>query len=255
MRKHLLPVFCSLLVFTALTPALTGVASGQALTADQIVEKHLTALGGREALGKITSRRATGTVSVTTPMGPLSGPLEMVAKAPNKMRADIRIDLTSVGGPGEMVITEMFDGTNGSSMNSLVGDTPMSDDQLAGARNNFFPSPLLKYKELGLTPTLEATQQVNGKAAHVVLFTPKTGPAERMFFDAESFLIVRTTSTLTLPQVGKADTVSEPSDYRAVDGVKVAFVLAQSAGGQSVTMTFTKIENNVTLEDSRFVKK
>ncbi len=247
MRKHFLPVFCSVLLFT-------GVGSGQALTADQIVEKHLTALGGRDALAKITSRRATGTVSVNTPMGPLGGPLEMITKAPNKLRVDIRIDLTSVGGPGEMVITEMFDGTSGWSMNSLQGDTPMSGDQLAGALNNFFPTPLLKYKEIGTTATLEPSQQVGGKPAHVVLFTPTAGPAERMFFDTESFLIVRTTSTLTLPQVGRTEVVSEPSDYRAVDGVKVAFKLAQTAGEQSITMTFTKVENNVALDDARFKK-
>ena len=251
MRKHFLPVFCSLL----LIPALTGVASGQALTADQIVEKHLTALGGRAALGKITSRRASGIVTVATPMGPVSGPLEMIAKAPNKMRADIRLDLTSIGGPGEMNLAEMFDGTNGWSLNSLTGDTAMEGDQLASARNDFFPTALLKYKELGLTPTLEPTQQVNGKAAHVILFTPKTGPAERMFFDAESFLIVRMTATLTTPQTGTIDQVSEPSDYRSVNGVQVAFKLAQTAGEQSITMTFTSIEHNVTFEDARFVKK
>src|SRR5688572_25203793 len=103
MRKHFLAVFCSILLISAQA----SVASGQALTADQIIEKYLTALGGRDALGKVTSRRATGTVTVATPMGPLSGSLEMVAKAPNKMRADIRIDVTAVGGPGEMIITEM----------------------------------------------------------------------------------------------------------------------------------------------------
>ena len=251
MRKHFLPVLCSLL----LIPALTGITSGQALTADQIVEKHLTALGGREALAKITTRRATGTVSVPTPMGALGGPLEMIAKAPNKMRAQMRIDTTAAGGPGEMVITEAFDGTTGWSMNSMQGETPFSADQLEGARNNFFPTPLLKYKELGLTATLEASQQVNGKAAHVVLFTPKAGPSERMFFDAETFMIVRTTSDLTLPQIGKTEVVSEPSDYRTVDGVKVAFALSQTAGQQSVTMTFTKVENNVVLDDALFVKK
>ena len=255
MRKHFLPVYGSLLVFLALTPPLTGVTSGQALTADEIIEKHLTALGGREALAKITSRRATGTVSVATPMGPLGGSLEMVGKAPNKMRADIRVDLTSVGGPGEMVITQLFDGATGWNMNSVTGDTAMSGDQLEASKNNFFPSPLLKYKELGLTPKLEATQQVNGKPAHVILFTPKTGPGERMFFDAESFLIVRTTSTVTLPGAGPAEVVSEPSDYRAVDGIKTPFVLAQTAGEQKITMTFTKVENNVPIDDARFVKK
>src|SRR5689334_17412963 len=99
MRRHFLPILCSLLFILSLT----GATSGQALTADQIIEKHLTALGGREALGKITSRRATGTVSVDTPMGALGGPLEMTAKAPNKIRAEMRIDTTAAGGPGEMV--------------------------------------------------------------------------------------------------------------------------------------------------------
>lgn len=238
-----------------LVPALSGLAAAQALTADQIIEKHLAALGGREALGKITSRRAIGTISVTTPMGDLGGPIEMVAKAPNKMRADIRIDLTAVGGPGEMVITEMFDGTTGWSMNSMQGDNPMSGDQLEAAKNNFFPSPLLNYKQAGITATLEPSQQINGKATHVVLFSPKSGPKERMFFDAESLMLVRSTSTMTLPQTGLTETLSEPSDYRVVDGVKVAFALAQTAGGQSVTMTFTKIENNVPIDDARFVKK
>jgi outer membrane lipoprotein-sorting protein len=255
MRKHFLPVFCSLL----LIPALTGVAYGQALTADQIVERHLTALGGREALGKITSRRATGTVSVPTPAGALSGPLEMLAKTPNKVRIEMRIDTASVGGPGEMVITQMFDGTTGWSVNSMQGEMPFEGDQLAGARNNFFPSPLLRYKELAaggaLTAAVEASQQVNGKPAHVILFTPKTGPAERMFFDADSFLHVRTTASVTLPQVGRTDVVSELSDYRTVDGVKVPFVLVQSAGDQTVTMTFTKVENNVPLDDALFVKR
>ncbi|HUR19886.1 MAG TPA: hypothetical protein VMZ90_03705 [Vicinamibacterales bacterium] len=251
MRKHFLPVFCSLL----LIPAFTGAAFGQALTADQIIEKYLTAVGGREALAKVTSRRATGTVSVPTPAGPLGGPLEMVAKGPNKMRVEMRIDTTPAGGPGEMVITQMFDGTTGWAVNSLQGETPYEGDQLEGARNNFFPSPMLKYKELGMTPTLEASQQVNGKAAHVILFTPKTGPAERMFFDADSFLIVRTSTSATLPGVGKTEVISDLSDYRTVDGIKVPFIMSQSAGEQKITMTFTKIENNVTLDDSLFIKK
>jgi zinc protease len=249
--KHFVRFFYSLL----LIPALTGGASAQALTADQIVDKHLAAMGGREALSKLTSRRATGTVSVATPMGALGGPMEMVNKAPNKVRIDIRIDLTSVGGPGEMVLAEIFDGTTGWSLNSMQGETPMPADQLAGARNDFFPTPLLKYKDLGVTPTVEASQQVNGKPAHVVLFTPKTGPAERMFFDAATFLIVRTSSTVTDGQGARVDQVADLSDYRVVDGVKVPFVLAQTSGEQAVTITLTKVEHNVTLDDSRFVKK
>lgn len=250
MRKLLLAALC----YLVFTPALVNGLSAQALTADQIVEKHLAAIGGREALGKITSRRATGTISVDTPMGALGGPIEMLAKAPNKARMDLRIDTTAVGGPGEMIMAEIFDGTNGWSVNSMQGDTDMSGDQLAAARNDFFPSQLLKYKELGLTPTVEATQQVNGKPALVVVFTPKTGPAERMFFDSESFLIVRTSSTVNHPQMGSMEQVTDLSDYRTQDGIKVPFVIAQAAGGQNVKFTLTKVEHNVAIDDARFKK-
>ena len=40
-----------------------------AQTADEVIEKHLTALGGREALGKITSRTMSGTIALSTPAG------------------------------------------------------------------------------------------------------------------------------------------------------------------------------------------
>jgi zinc protease len=250
MRKPLLVLLSAVL----LVPSLSSAPSAQALTADQIIEKHLAALGGREALSKLTSRRAVGTISLATPAGALTGPVEMFAKAPNKMRADIRIDLTAIGGPGEMVIAELFDGTTGWSLDSLQGDNPMSGDRLEAAKNNFFPTPLLKYKEMGVTATVEPSQQINGKNTHVILFTPKTGPKERMFFDAESFLIVRSTSTIDLPQMGPTETMSEPSDYRAVGGVKVAFTLAQTTGPQGFTIKFTTVENNVAIDDAKFKK-
>ena len=247
-------VFTTLLTLLVL-PAFAGLEAAQTLTPDQIIEKHLTAMGGREALGKLTSRRATGTISVATPMGDLSGPLEMTAKAPNKMRADMRIDLTAVGGPGEMMMTQLFDGAAGWSLNSLQGDTPLSGDLLDSARNSYFPSPLLKYKEIGMTVALQPNAQIGGKDAYVLLFTPTSGPAERMFFDATSFLLVRTTSTLNTPDMGTVEQVSDLSDYRTVDGVKVAFVMTQQAGGQNIVMTFAKIEHNVAIDDAVFVKK
>ena len=45
----------SILLSLLFVPALASRAAAQ--TADEVVEKHLAALGGREALGKITSRR------------------------------------------------------------------------------------------------------------------------------------------------------------------------------------------------------
>lgn len=252
MRTRLYTALFSLL----LIPALVGAANAQTLTADQVVDKYFAAVGGREAISKITSRKATGTIIVETPMGNLSGTLEMTAKAPNKMRASMRIDLTSLGGPGEMAMDQLFDGTNGWISNSMQGDQPMTGAQLDSAKNAYFPSPLINYKEHGMTIALEPNQKLGDRDTYVILLTPKTGSASKLFFDAKTFLLVRTLSRSQNPQTGEeVESVSDPDDYRDVNGLKVAFTMFQSAGGQNVTMKFTKIEDNVTVDDTVFIKK
>jgi len=60
------------------------VTSSAAQTAEDIVERHLTAVGGRAALAKLTSRTMTGTISVTIEAGDLQGQLEVTTAPPNK---------------------------------------------------------------------------------------------------------------------------------------------------------------------------
>jgi len=252
MRRH---IFSVVILPALVATVLAGQAFAQTLTAEQVVDKHIAAVGGREALSKITSRKATGTMTIGTPQGNLSGPVEMTAKTPNKMRASIRVDLSALGAAGQMAIDQLFDGTTGWMMNSMSGDQPMSGDQLAGAKNAFFPSPLLDCKAHGFTIALQPSEKVNNKNAYVILMTPTSGPAARMYFDAETFLLVRSVSRVVNPQLGEVDQISEPSDYRTVDGVKIAFLVQQSAGGQDVTMKFDKIVNNVAVDDAVFIKK
>ena len=67
-----------------------------AQTADEIIEKHLAATGGRAALAKLSSRVATGTIALTTPVGELKGTIEVSQKKPNKTRTLIKIDATDL---------------------------------------------------------------------------------------------------------------------------------------------------------------
>ncbi len=85
--------------------------------------------------------------------------------------------------------------------------------------------------------------------------TPKSGPSARLFFDAQTFLIVRSVSKVMTAAAGEVEQVNESSDYRSVDGVKVAFTINQAAGGQFVTIKFDKVENNVPIDDGVFIKK
>src|SRR5258708_16140373 len=68
-----------------------------AQTADDVIEKYLTAIGGREALGKLTSRSAVGTITLVTPAGKISGPIAILNQRPNKSRTLINVALSAFG--------------------------------------------------------------------------------------------------------------------------------------------------------------
>ena len=59
---------------------------------------------------------------------------------------------------------------------------------------------------------------------------------------------------VTTPQTGEIEQTADSSDFREVDGVKVPFSVRLTNAMQGVSMTFTKVENNVALDDKVFVK-
>lgn len=247
MKHAILPVLLSLV----LVPAAARPARAQ--TPDDIIEKHLAAIGGREALSKVTSRRSTGTVTVSTPNGDVSGTAEFIAKAPNKNAVHIELDLSAMGMPDKMVIDQKFDGTTGVSLNSMQGEAELSPNQLDNMRNNVFPTSLLNYKTLGYKLEMLPKEQVNGKDAFVIRATPKSGSVTKLYFDATSYMLVRTVATINAPAMGgDIEQTADQSDFRKVEGITVPFTIVRSDPNQTFTIKFTKIEHNVPLDDKIF---
>jgi outer membrane lipoprotein-sorting protein len=238
-----------LVTIAAVACARTAVAQ----TADEIVEKYLTAVGGREALAKLTSRTMTGTITIATPQGDLSGPVEIYAQAPNKSRTLVKLDLSSFGA-GQMTVDQRFDGTAGYVIDTLQGNRDITGGQLENMRNAVFPSPLLNYKERGATLELTGKEKVGDRDAYVLILKPKAGPAARTFIDAESYLPLRVVTKLDVPQFGEVEQTAEFSDYRAVDGVKVPFAVRATSAVQNSTVAISKVEHNTKLDETMFSK-
>jgi hypothetical protein len=236
-------------------PAIQAVSPFQAPAADAVIEKYLAAMGGRDALGKLTSRRATGTVLFSQQGTDINGTYEVSTKAPNKVRVFIKLDLSAMGMPDPLTIDQRFDGTSAMTMDSMRGNIPIAGNQLEHMKNNAFPSPLLNYKTNGMKFEVLPKEQVAGRDATVLVATPKAGPSMKLYFDPESGLLVRSVVRLNVPEQGEIEQVSEPTDYRVVDGVKVPFKIVNTSPNQSVTITITKVENNIALDDALFVSK
>lgn len=225
-----------------------------AQTADEVVEKHLAAIGGRAVLAKVTSQIATGTISVGTQMGDIGGSVEVTRKAPNKSRSLMVLDLSAMGAAA-MTVDQRFDGQAGWVGNTMQGDRDITGGQLQSMKSAGFPTPLLNYKDAGGKVELTGKDTIGGRAMFVLVYTPKEGPAAKFFVDAETYLIAKTVTTIDVPEAGGAmEQTSETSDYRAVDGVKVPFLVKAVTPMQTVTITISKVEVNKPVDDALFVK-
>jgi len=225
-----------------------------AQTADEIIEKHLAASGGRAALGKVTSRVSTGTISLTTPVGELKGTIELYQKLPNKSRTLVKIDATAIGG-GQITSDQRFDGTSGYVIDSFNGNRDITGDQLEAMKSGSFPTPFLNYKESGMVVTLGNREKVDTRDAYMIQLTPKVGPGVKAFFDAENFMLVKTILTINVPQLGgPIDQVVEFSDFRDVDGIKIPYLTKSSNPVQTIVATVTDVKHNTAIDDSTFGK-
>jgi outer membrane lipoprotein-sorting protein len=225
-----------------------------AQTADEIIEKHLAATGGREKLAKVTSRVSTGAISLTTPVGELKGTIELSQKRPNKTRTLIKIDASAIGG-GQITSDQRFDGTSGYVIDSFNGNRDITGDQLEAMKAGSFPTPFLNYKETGMAAALGAQEKVDTRDAYVVQLKPKTGPGVKAYFDAENFMLVKTIITVNVPQLGgPIDQVVEFSDFRDVDGIKIPYLTKSSNPVQTVVATVTDVKQNIDIDDSSFAK-
>src|SRR5688572_5619877 len=190
-----------------------GAAPAAAQTADEIIEKHLAAMGGREALGRIRTRISTGSITLTTAVGPVSGSVESFAKAPNRSRTLITLDLTAFGA-GKIVNDQRFDGTTGFIIDTLNGDREITGSQLEVLRNSAFPTAWLDYRTRDLAISLSGKESLGDRPAFVLETTPKVGPRVRSWVDAETFMLLKTSVTVDAPGVGPIEQINEFSDFR-----------------------------------------
>jgi zinc protease len=228
--------------------------AGWAQTAAEVLERSVTAMGGRAAFSNVKSRSTIGTITLSTPGGEVTGSVDVLNAVPNKSRSLIQIDLSSLGA-GQYVLDTRFDGTSGYVLDNLQGNRDMSGNQLDNMRNASFPHSFLNYKELGTTAQLGGREKVGEREAYLVVFEPTSGSVVRQYLDAETYLPVRTVVKVDVPQLGREiEQTTDYSDYREVDGLKLPFRLAATSSVQSYTITVTKVEHNISVDEKLFAK-
>jgi len=220
------------------TPPPAGAA---AATPDQIAEKYLTAVGGADAVRKITSRVMKGSILA----GGTEAPIELYTKAPNK-----RVSVSHMGGRESMTA---FDGAVGWTGSTGGAARQMSEAEAASAALDAEFSLALRLKEIFPQLRRGRPEQVNGVDCDVLSGTRPGGVAVRLYFDKQSGLLLRMVRTTT-NSMGRMPVQIDYADYREFDGVKIALRWTLARPNGRFTIQIKEVQDNLPVDDARFTK-
>jgi photosynthetic reaction center cytochrome c subunit len=225
-------------------------AQGSA-SADQIFDKYIQALGGSQRVANLTSFVATATV-LGYGVGAEKQSAEIYVKAP------LRRTLIVHSPGGDNVTT--FDGNSGWIAGPQIAgpEIPVPVLALTGGdldglkleANLAFPGTLstaFSQWRVGVQTEIDdrQVQVVQGSGPGAAFAT--------LYFDADSALLTRVVR-YTDSFVGRFPTQIDFSDYREVSGVKMPFRWTVVWLDGQETFELTKIDVNVSINESRFAK-
>jgi photosynthetic reaction center cytochrome c subunit len=220
-------------------------------TADQVLDKYIQAVGGAQALGRLTSFTAKGTYEgFDSDFGKV--PVDIYAKAPN-LRAMV---VHQLGGDA----TTTYDGREswaaGPSTLVPVPLIPLVGADLGGARLDAQLSFPGQIKQLLTNWRADfAATSIDNHPVQVIQGTMADGTRVKLYFDRMSGLLVRQTRYAPTA-VGTVPLHISYSDYRDVPGanIKLPFMWQTTWVDGQYTINLTSVQPNAPIDAAKFAK-
>lgn len=210
-------------------------------SAQQVIERYVEAIGGRDAVLGHTSSRGTGTFSM--PAAGISGTLLAQSAAPN-------LTLLRVEIPGLGTSLTGFDGEVGWSLDPNLGARLLEGAELEALKEG--SSRLAAVRDPSLFQEQETVElsEMNGEACYKVRMLWRSGRETFDCFSTETGLLAGSITRQSTP-MGEIDVVTFVDQYRETRGVLSATRIRQQMLGQEQVMTLDSIEYDV-VEPSTF---
>ena len=227
--------------------ALLFVGHVVAQTADDVINKSLDAIGGKDKLKSITSVKTQSSMEV------------MGNDAPSTMTLLVGKGLkTETDFNGQKMVQVVTD-KGGWMINPMAGATDpqaMPDDQLKNVKDQLNFSPLLDYAARGSKAELAGKEKVGTADAYKINMTDKDGVTTAYFIDPTTYYLVKTVKHANAMGQDMELSVSY-SDFKKTDfGVTVPYTSDLDFGGQfQMTSKVSKIDFNQPVDSSIFDMK
>jgi outer membrane lipoprotein-sorting protein len=217
-----------------------GGQSLKAETLEEILNKHMEALGGKEALS--AQRNSVVEYEIIVPGG-LTGKLKAYFKYPNKIRQEMDLKI--------MKSLTVFDGNKGWIQDANGQVRELAGMELEDVTREVYLSVygyLFPERAKGKVEYL-GTEEAGGITYYVIQVTPEGADPIKMFINPETYLIDKTVSKHDIVVV-----TSYFSDYQDFGGIKVSTSQVTNMGDTAydIRSTLTNIELNPELSDDLF---
>jgi photosynthetic reaction center cytochrome c subunit len=235
------PVFYPAIAEEGSEPAAASQPPANRPTADRILAKYLTAVGGARAVERISTRVEKGTFI----SGDRKWPYEVYAEAPNK-----RVAVTHQPA-GDTI--EAFDGT--SAWIEITAPSPPGRDltpsETAAAKLDADLKLALDAGQILQGLRVLPPEKIGGKEMYVVSGKPEGMRDVRLYFDEQTGFLTRVLRYTEVP-LGFTPVEIDYADYREVDGVKIPFRWAVALPSGRSMVQIDTVQQNVAMDETKF---
>jgi outer membrane lipoprotein-sorting protein len=216
----------------------------QAQKLDAILDRHVVAMGGKEALSNLKSIRVETAMEL---MG-------------NELPTSITV-VQDRGFISETVfqglrIVQAIDGKTGWSINPLSGQTeptPLPAEIVASMSNQIDLTGLYNHREKGYRIELLSDTTVQSAPVHALKLTMKNGVENKLYISKDTYYILLTVSTSAFEDRVLETRIAQ-SNFQQIDGITYPFTSEITAPGMpgSVAIQVKSVKINPKVDDSIF---
>ncbi|HEY8399151.1 MAG TPA: hypothetical protein VIK80_14505 [Flavihumibacter sp.] len=233
------------LKITFLIAALLGGITGFTQTADEIADKHIDAIGGKENWRKVKSIITEGVMS-------LQG-MDIAVTTTSVHNKGNRQDLMIMGQQNFVILTP----TAGWTYMPVQGQTEVQelpeDAVKKGVDELDAQGALVDYKEKGHSLEYLGKENADGKDLHKLKLTLKGGKVTTYFIDAQSFLLVKSTNEQEFNGMKLEMTTGYGNYQKLPEGISVPMTLTIPLGmDMYADMVLNKVTINKDIPEETF---
>lgn len=211
-------------------------------TLKEILTRADKAMGGSEAWKNTNTIMMKGVLQTEDSSAFVA--IEIYKKSPDKSLMKMKL-------PQDLEMREVCDGKSAWSEDPRGGYHEYKGAELESRlrRSQFSEQSQMIF--MAATGKVLDVEKIGLNTVYVVEYSPMKNQTTRLYFDAETGLLVRSAENYDHPELAvKLDM----DDYRSVDGMMFPFRMKRTEKGSVIKIRLTQVKGNLPIDDEMFVK-